>query len=153
MTETLDTSREAAIIAARAADGKKATDIMVQEVHDLIGVTDYFVIATAQNPRQVDAIVDAVEDDLREKCGLKPLNREMSNDGSWSLLDYGCIVVHVFQTDARDYYRLEQLWNDAPVIDLAAEEGFENLEYSDRIAKLVEEAASLAHSSSAEPSV
>ena len=141
MTGTLDKSREAALTAARAADEKKATDIMVQEVHDLIGVTDYFVIATASNPRQVDAIVDAVEDDLREKCGLKPLAREMSNDGSWSLLDYGTIVVHVFQTEARDYYRLEQLWNDAPIVDLAAEDGFENLEYSERIAKMISDAA------------
>ncbi len=151
MTDTLQTSREAALTAARAADGKKATDIMVQEVHDLIGVTDYFVIATASNPRQVDAIVDAVEDDHREKCGLKPLAREMSSDGSWSLLDYGCIVVHVFQPEARDYYMLEQLWNDAPVIDLAAEEGFENLEYSDRIAKLIEEAARPSARVSTEP--
>ncbi len=150
MTETLETSRAAAICAARAADGKKATDIMVQEVHDLIGVTDYFVIATASNPRQVDAIVDAVEDDLREKCLMKPINREMSTDGSWSLLDYGCVVVHVFQPDARDYYMLEQLWNDAPVIDLAAEEGFENLEYSDRIAKIIEGVAS--HGAETEPS-
>lgn len=140
MAGTLEASRAAAICAARAADGKKATDIMVQEVHDLIGVTDYFVIATAGNPRQVDAIIDAIEDDLREQHRLKPLNREMSKDGSWSLLDYGCMVVHVFQPDTRDYYRLEQLWNDAPVVDLSAEEGFENLEYSERIAKLIEEA-------------
>lgn len=137
----MEASRKAALTAARAADDKKATDIMVQEVHDLIGVTDYFVIVTASNPRQVDAIVDAVEDDLREKCGIKPINREISNDSSWSLLDYGNVVVHVFQPEARDYYMLEQLWNDAPIIDLAAEEGFENLEYSDRIAKILEDAA------------
>ena len=140
--DALEASRKAALTAARAADDKKATDIMVQEVHDLIGVTDYFIIVTASNPRQVDAIVDAVEDDLREKCGLKPINREMSNDGSWSLLDYGNIVVHVFQPEARDYYMLEQLWNDAPIIDLAAEEGFENLEYSERIAKILADASS-----------
>ncbi len=140
MAETLDVSREAALVAARAANGKKATDIMVQEVHDLIGVTDYFVIVTAGNPRQVDAIVDAVEDDLRERCALKPTNREMSKDGSWSLLDYGSIVVHVFQPDTREYYRLEQLWNDAPVIDLANEEGFDNLEYSERIAEMLKNA-------------
>lgn len=137
MAETQQaTSREAALIAAHAADEKKATDIMVQEVRELIGVTDYFVIVTAANPRQVDAIIDQIEDDLREKASMKPLEREMSKDGSWSLLDYGSIVIHVFQPDTRDYYRLEQLWNDAPIIDLAAE-GFENLEYSDRIAKLL----------------
>ena len=140
MANAIENSRKAALVAARAADEKKATDIMVQEVHDLIGVTDFFVIVTAGNPRQVDAIIDAVEDDLREKCDLKPINREMSRDGSWSLLDYGNIVIHVFQPDTREYYRLEQLWNNAPIVDLASEEGFENLEYSERIATLIEDA-------------
>ncbi|MCF0141721.1 MAG: ribosome silencing factor [Mogibacterium sp.] len=140
MANAIENSRKAALVAARAADEKKATDIMVQEVHDLIGVTDFFVIVTAGNPRQVDAIIDAVEDDLREKCDLKPINREMSRDGSWSLLDYGNIVIHVFQPDTREYYRLEQLWNNAPIVDLASEEGFENLEYSERIAKMIEDA-------------
>ena len=118
-------SRECALIAAKAADEKKATDIMVQEVCDLIGVTDYFVIATAANSRQVDAIIDEIEDKLREDAGIKPTHREMSADGSWSLLDYGNIVVHVFMPETREYYRLEALWNDAPVIDLAAEAGLE----------------------------
>ena len=130
-------SRECALIAAKAADEKKATDIMVQEVRDLIGVTDYFVIATAANSRQVDAIIDEIEDKLREESSIKPTHREMSADGSWSLLDYGNIVVHVFMPETREYYRLEALWNDAPVIDLAAEAGLENLQYSDRIAKLL----------------
>ena len=130
-------SRECALIAAKAADEKKATDIMVQEVRDLIGVTDYFVIVTAANSRQVDAIIDEIEDKLREEASIKPTHREMSADGSWSLLDYGNIVVHVFMPETREYYRLEALWNDAPVIDLAAEAGLENLQYSDRIAKLL----------------
>ena len=117
-------SRKCAIIAARAADEKKATDIMVQEVRELIGVTDYFVIVTASNSRQVDAIIDEI-------------HREVSRDGSWSLLDYGNIVVHVFQPETREYYRLEALWNDAPVVDLAAEAGLDDLRYSDRIAKML----------------
>ena len=133
-------SRACALIAARAADAKKATDIMVQEVRELIGVTDYFVIITAANNRQVDAIVDAVEEALRKQAGIKPLHREETPDGTWSLLDYGALIVHVFQPETRDYYRLESLWNDAPLIDLSAEEGFENLEYSDRIARLLESA-------------
>lgn len=131
-------SRECALIAARAADSKKATDIMVQEVRDLIGVTDYFVIATASNNRQVEAIIDEIEDQCRIQGHVKPVHREISKDGTWSLLDYGSFVVHVFQPETRDYYRLEQLWNDAPVVDLSAEEGFENLEYSDRIAEFLE---------------
>ena len=131
------TSRERALIAARAA--KKATDIMVQEVRDLIGVTDYFVIATAANNRQVEAIVDEIEEAERVQGGCKPLHREGTQDGTWSLLDYGDIVVHVFQPETREYYRLEALWNDAPVIDLAEEAGLTRarLEYSDRIAKLL----------------
>ena len=126
-------SRKCAIIAAQAADEKKATDIMVQEVRELIGVTDYFVIATAASSRQVDAIIDEIEDELREKAGIKPSHREVSPDGSWSLLDYGNIVVH----ETREYYRLEALWNDAPTVDLAAEAGLSDLTYSDRIAKML----------------
>lgn len=130
-------SKEAALVAARAADSKKATDIVVQEVGPHIGVTDYFVIATAANNRQVDAIIDEVEEKLREECALKPQARELSPDGTWSLLDYGHVVVHVFQPETRDHYRLETLWNEAEMVDLAAEEGFENLEYGERIAKLL----------------
>lgn len=140
MTETNnDLIRKAAIAAARAAEDKKAKDIMIQEVRELIGVTDYFVIVSASNPRQVDAIIGEIEDVLREDFGMKPENRELSNDGSWSLLDYGDIVVHVFQQDTREYYRLESLWNEAPILDLAAE-GFEDLEYSERIAAIIEKA-------------
>ena len=131
------TSKECALIAARAADEKKATDIMVQEVGDLIGVTDYFVIATAANNRQVEAIIDEIEEALRKEAHVKPLHREGTQDGTWSLLDYGSFVVHVFQPETREYYRLEALWNDAPVIDLAAEAGLTEIEYSDRIAKLL----------------
>ena len=85
----------------------------------------------------LQAIIDEIEDKLREEASIKPTHREMSADGSWSLLDYGNIVVHVFMPETREYYRLEALWNDAPVIDLAAEAGLENLQYSDRIAKLL----------------
>ncbi len=131
------TSREAALVAARAADSKKATDIVVQDVAPHIGVTDYFVIVTAANNRQVDAIIDEVEEKLREECAIKPAGREISPDGTWSLLDYGHVVVHVFQPETRDHYRVETLWNEAEAIDLAAEPGFENLEYGERIAKFL----------------
>ncbi len=135
------TSKDYAIIAARAADEKKATDIMVQEVRELIGVTDYFVIVTAQNNRQVDAIIDAIEESLRIEASLKPLHREIAPDGSWSLLDYGSIVIHVFQPETREYYRLETLWNDAPVLDLEKEAGITDIQYSERIAKLLDASA------------
>ena len=130
-------SRECALIAARAADEKKATDIMVQEVGELIGVTDYFVIATAANNRQVGAIIDEIEEAERVQAHLKPIHREGTQDGTWSLLDYGSFVVHVFQPETREFYRLEALWNDAPIVDLAKEAGLTDVLYSDRIAKLL----------------
>ena len=131
-------ARECALVAAKAADEKKAIDIMVQDVHDLVSVTDFFVIATAANNRQVSAIIDEVEDQVRMQGHVKPIHREGLIDGTWALLDYGDFVVHVFQPEARDYYRLETLWNDAPVIDLR-EAGITDAVYSDRIAKLMSE--------------
>lgn len=135
-------SRACALIAARAADEKKATDILVQDVRELVGVTDYFIIVTAANSRQVGAIVDAIEEEERKQAGEKPLHREETRDGSWELLDYGAFVVHVFQPETRDYYRLESLWNDAPIVDLAAEAGLADIQYSERIAKMLEDAKS-----------
>ena len=79
--------RECAIIAAQAADEKKATDIMVQQVGDLIGVTEYFVICTASNNRQVEAVVDEIEEQCRVRGGAKPFHIEGTADGTWSLLD------------------------------------------------------------------
>ena len=119
--------RECALIAARAAHDKKALNIVIQDVRELISVTDYFVIATASNSRQVNAIIDNIEEDVRRKGGMKPTHREGGAGGMWTLLDYGEFVVHVFQPEARDYYRLEELWNDAPTLDLSKEEGFEDL--------------------------
>ena len=136
-TEPTMTAREMAIAAARAADEKKATDILVQEVGELISVTEYFVIATAANNRQVRAIIEAIEDAIREIAHIHPLHREETRDGSWELLDYGSVVVHVFQPETREYYRLEALWNDAPIMDLAAEAGLADVQYSERIAALL----------------
>lgn len=134
--EEAKSSRECALIAARAADERKATDVMVIKVGDLVDVTDYFVIATGANTPQVEAIIESVEEELRKEAGVKPVSREATNDHSWELLDYGSFVVDIFQPEARDYYRLEMLWNDAPIIDLV-EAGIEHPEYSERIAKLV----------------
>ena len=143
------TPRDMAIIAARAADEKKATDIVVQNVGEIISVTEYFVIVTAANNRQVSAIIDEIEEQERKEAGVKPLHREETRDGSWELLDYGSVVVHVFQPETREFYRLEALWNDAPVMDLAAEAGIADAVYSDRIAALLgnrEEGAELEES-------
>ena len=131
------TSKDYAVIAARAADSKKATDIIVQFVGEIISVTDYFVIVTAANSRQVGAIIDAIEEAERLQAGIKPLHREETRDGSWELLDYGSVVVHVFQSETREYYRLEALWNDAPVMHLPTEAGITDAVYSDRIAAML----------------
>ena len=151
MAETNDategkTPREMAIIAARAADSKKATDIVVQEVGEVMSVTEYFVIVTAANNRQVNAIIDEIEEQERVQARIKPLHREETRDGSWELLDYGSFIVHVFQPETREFYRLEALWNDAPVVDLAAEAGIEDAVYSDRVAALLESATALEES-------
>ena len=130
-------SKQYALVAARAIDEKKGTDIVIQDVSKLLNVTDYFVIATGANNRRVDAIAEEVEDKLREQCGIKPISREGKDELEWVLLDYGCIVVHVFQPASRDFYRLEQLWEEAPTIDVAAA-GIEDPVYSERIKNLLE---------------
>ena len=104
-----------AVRAARAAAEKQARDITVLEVRDLIAITDYFVIASGATDRQVRAIAEAVEDELR-KAGEKPIRREGERDLRWLLLDYADIVVHVFLEEDRAYYDIERLWKDAPVI-------------------------------------
>lgn len=136
MTEQPASSRSIALIAAKAADEKKATDIMIQEVSELTSVADYFVVVTAMNNRQVDAIVEAIETAVREQTDEKPTGREGLDEGTWALLDFGAVVVHVLQPEARDYYRIEELWNDAPIIDLN-EAGITDAIYSKRIADLL----------------
>ena len=111
-------SSEWAIIAAEAASDKKATDIVVLDVAELLVVTDYFIICTGSNPLQVRAIANEVEDQLRVRGGIKVVGREGEAEGKWVLLDFIDFVVHVFQQDERDFYRLEKLWSDAPRLPL-----------------------------------
>ena len=106
------------------------------KVGDVVDVTDYFVIVTAANTPHVEAVLDSIEEKVRIEAHVKPISREETRDRSWELLDYGNFVVNVFQPEAREYYRLETLWSDAPLVDLA-EAGIEYPEYSERIAKLV----------------
>ncbi|MCL2631717.1 MAG: ribosome silencing factor [Coriobacteriia bacterium] len=132
----MKTSREIALLAALAADEKKATDIIVQEVREAIAVCDYFVIATGAIDRQVDAICEAIEEKLRLEADVKPIGREGYGQLTWVLLDYGDVIVHVFQPEQRDFYRIESLWNDVPVVDLL-EAGITHPEYSDRISRFL----------------
>ena len=132
----MSTSKEIAMIAARAADERKATDIIIQEVKGTLQICDYFVIVTGANNRQVDAIVETVEEQLRLQAGVKAVGREGLDDLAWVLLDFGEVVVHVFQPELRDFYRLETLWSDSPLIS-ATEAGITEPTYSERIAKLL----------------
>ncbi|TAM88430.1 MAG: ribosome silencing factor [Jatrophihabitans sp.] len=106
--------------AARAASDKLATDIVLIDVSDRLAITDVFVVATGNNERQVEAIVDEVEEKLRLQ-GVKPVRREGRRDGRWVLLDFTDIVVHVQHAEERVFYALERLWKDCPFIP--ADEG------------------------------
>jgi len=111
-----DTAAGLARIAGQAAADKLATDIVLIDVSERLAITDVFVIATGSNERQVEAIVDEVEDKLR-LAGAKPLRREGKRDGRWVLLDYAEIVVHVQHAEERVFYALERLWKDCPLIE------------------------------------
>ena len=112
-----DRSLELARTAAKAADDKLATTIVGIDVSEQLALTDVFVIVSASSDRQVNSVVDEVEDALRDK-GAKPIRREGERDGRWVLLDFGDIVVHVQHDEERDFYELERLWKDCPEIDL-----------------------------------
>lgn len=104
--------------AALAADEKFGTDQVALDVSATLYITDAFLIISAENDRQIASIVDAVEEALQATYGHTPLRREGRGSGDWVLLDFGDIVVHVFSQEQREYYALERLWNDCPVIDL-----------------------------------
>ncbi|HVD89005.1 MAG TPA: ribosome silencing factor [Jatrophihabitantaceae bacterium] len=104
-----------ALIAADAAADKLGSDIVLIDVSDRLALTDVFVIVTGSNERQVEAIVDAVEEKLRA-AGVKPLRREGRREGRWVLLDYSEIVVHIQHAEERVFYGLERLWRDCPTI-------------------------------------
>ena len=119
MTAT-DHAVELVVAAARAASDKLAKQIIAFDVSEQLAITDAFVLASASNDRQVRAIVDEVEDKLRE-IGAKPIRREGERDGRWVLIDYGEIVVHVQHEEERQFYALERLWRDCPMIPLPAD--------------------------------
>ena len=106
---------EMATIAANAAAAKLASDVVVIDVSGQLVITDCFVIASAANERQVNAIVDEVEEKML-KSGYKPARREGAREGRWTLLDYRDIVVHIQHQDDRNFYALDRLWGDCPVV-------------------------------------
>ena len=107
-----DRARRLAETAALAAADKLAHDVVAIDVSERLPLTDCFVIASAPNERQVQAVVDNVEEKLRA-LDAKPVRREGTQEARWVLLDFGDVVVHVFQDDARAAYDIEGLWMDA----------------------------------------
>lgn len=106
---------EAARLCARIADDKKAADILLLKVKDIFSIADYFVICTCESRPQSKAIAAEIEARLKKE-GFRHLGTEGREDGSWVLLDYGTVVVHVFLRETRDYYQIEMLWGDAPKV-------------------------------------
>ena len=116
MTAT-DSSITTARHAARAASEKLAEDIVALDVSERLALADVFLIASAPSERQVNAIVDGIEDEL-SKFDQKPVRREGRSGGRWVLLDYSNVVIHVQHEEDRVFYALERLWKDCPVVDL-----------------------------------
>lgn len=117
-----ETTLDALKVAAAAAADKVGTHIVAVDVAERLGLTDAFLIASGASERQVNAIVDGVEEALLKDLQLKPLRREGRSDGHWVLLDYGHFVVHVQHQEDREFYALDRLWKDSPAIDLGLPE-------------------------------
>lgn len=112
-----DEARLMAETAALAADEKLATNIAAIDVSDVLAITEVFVLASADTERQVGSIVEEVEDELTRK-GFEPKRREGNRENRWVLLDYGPIVVHVQRNDQREFYGLDRLYHDWPLLDI-----------------------------------
>ena len=111
-------ANELAAVIVKALDAKKGENIQLLKTRDLTTLADYFVIATGSSNTQINALVDNVEKVLREEAQEEPLHREGYRAGTWVLLDYGCIAIHVFNAEAREFYGLERLWRDGKPLDL-----------------------------------
>ena len=107
-------SKKLALLCRELADNKKAEDIVVLDVSKVSSITDYFVIATGTSEPHLRAVVDEIRDTLREDHGISPTSSEGTFQTAWIVLDYFDVIVHVMRKDAREHYKLEDLWGDAP---------------------------------------
>ena len=110
-------SLDSVLVAAVAASSKTVDPTVVLDVGDLLGITDYFVITSGTNVRQVRTIAEEIERQVKAQGGGAPRCIEGLDDARWVLLDYGDFVVHVFLDEARHFYNLERLWADAPRVE------------------------------------
>jgi ribosome-associated protein len=111
---TVAESRELADRIAELAADKLAVDVVVIDLHDVIGYTDFFVICSGNTERQTKAIHDGIHQGLKKDHGMLPRRVEGLGEARWILMDYLDVIVHVFTPEAREFYRLEQLWGEAP---------------------------------------
>ena len=110
-------AREMAEIAVKALDSKKGKEIRLIRIDKITTLAEYFVICTGTSNTQINALCDAVEKEL-DQLGEQPIHREGYRGGTWVLLDYGCVAIHVFNEEARAFYGLERLWSDGHALDL-----------------------------------
>jgi ribosome-associated protein len=102
--------------AAQIADAKKATNIVILDVGDLVGITDLFIIASGSNRRLVLLVAEEIEAAVKAAGGPSPLSVEGLEEANWVLIDFGPFIVHVFQDETRAFYDLDRLWKDAPIV-------------------------------------
>lgn len=103
--------------AARGADDKKASELALLDVADVLAVVDLFLLATVANERQLKAVADNIEQAVREDTERRPMRREGTPESGWLVLDYGDVVCHVFGQEEREFYDLDRLWGDVPALD------------------------------------
>jgi ribosome-associated protein len=111
----VDESRDLAVSIADVIADTPAADTLVLDIHELSSFADYFVICSGENERQLRAIADTIAEKLAER-GTRPGRSEGTPAAGWVVLDYGDVIVHVFDVDQRDFYRLESLWSEAPTL-------------------------------------
>lgn len=99
-----------------AMGDKQATDLLILDLRPVTTMTDFFVIGSADSARQLRAVAEAVEDKLREDGDIKPIAREGEPESGWLLIDYGVLMIHVFDPERRAFYDLETLWGEAPLV-------------------------------------
>jgi ribosome-associated protein len=108
-------------LAVRCASDKKGIDIKVLDLRQVASFTEFFVLASGANQRQVQAIADEITDQLKKQLNTRAIRVEGYNAGEWVLLDFGDFIVHVFNKDAREFYDLERLWRDAQKVELPSD--------------------------------
>src|SRR5438132_3857729 len=108
-------------LAIKCASDKKAFDMVALDLRDIASFTEFFIIATGANQRQVQAIADEINVQLKKQLSTRPIRIEGYNSADWVLLDYGDFVVHIFNGESREFYDLARLWRDARRVELPAD--------------------------------